>query len=129
MQPEKALIVYEAALKRNSRDSTLARKIGQALIKTHNYSKAVLYYETALKSDMQQFLRGDLAELYFKLGQFDKAEKTLQVGLEQREEGMDLSHMIESVKFMMTLSKIHRKAKRPEKCLEVLSNATDLQSK
>lgn len=38
-QPEKAIDVYETALKRNPRDSTLASKIGQALIKTHQYGK------------------------------------------------------------------------------------------
>ena len=38
-QPEAALEVYEGALKRNPRDGVLASKIGQALIKTHNYTK------------------------------------------------------------------------------------------
>lgn len=38
-QPEKAIEVYEAALKRNPKDATLATKIGQALVKTHNYGK------------------------------------------------------------------------------------------
>ena len=38
-QPEKAIEVYELALKKNPRDSTLASKIGQALVKTHNYAK------------------------------------------------------------------------------------------
>ena len=39
-QPEKAIEVYETALKRNPRDGALASKIGQALIKTHQYGKA-----------------------------------------------------------------------------------------
>ena len=38
-QPERAIEVYEAALKKNPRDFSLASKIGQALVKTHNYGK------------------------------------------------------------------------------------------
>ena len=38
-QPEKAIEVYESALKRNPKDAGLATKIGQALVKTHNYGK------------------------------------------------------------------------------------------
>lgn len=39
LQPEKAIEVYESALKRNPKDAALATKIGQALVKTHNYGK------------------------------------------------------------------------------------------
>lgn len=38
-QPEKAIDVYESALKKNPKDASLASKIGQALIKTHQYAK------------------------------------------------------------------------------------------
>ena len=43
--------------------------------------QAINYYEAALKSENQQFLRSDLAELYLKLRQFDRAERTLTAGL------------------------------------------------
>ena len=39
LKPEKAIEVYETALKRNPRDGALASKIGQALVKTHHYGK------------------------------------------------------------------------------------------
>ena len=39
IQPEKAIEVYETALKKNPRDGALASKIGQALVKTHHYGK------------------------------------------------------------------------------------------
>ena len=84
-QPELALEVYEAALKKNPRDCVLARKIGQALIKTHSYARAINYYETALKHENQPVLRCDLAELYLKLRQYDRAERTLNIGLEHKE--------------------------------------------
>lgn len=38
-QPEKAIEVYEHALKKNPKDGALASKIGKALFKTHNYVK------------------------------------------------------------------------------------------
>ena len=43
--------------------------------------QAISYYEAALKSEGQQFLRSDLAELYLKLKQFDKAERTINTAL------------------------------------------------
>ena len=57
--------------------------------------QAINYYEAALKSENQQFLRSDLAELYLKLRQFDRAERTLTAGLSHGdgmlicEEGME----------------------------------------
>ncbi len=73
--PEKAVEVYETALIKNPKDSSLAKKIGQALIKSHHYNKAISYYLAALKSGHQNLLRFDLAELYFKLNQLDNVEK------------------------------------------------------
>ena len=70
--------MYEAALKKNPRDAALASKIGQALVKTHNYGKAINYYEASLKGGGQAYLRHDLAELLIKLRQYDKAEKILK---------------------------------------------------
>ena len=43
LQPERAIEVYEAALKKNPKDSSLASKIGKALVKTHNYGKVLFY--------------------------------------------------------------------------------------
>ena len=95
-QVDLALEIYEAGLKQNPGDAILATKIGQALVNTHNYNKvcdpsppsdhvitippppqAITYYEAALKEESQRFLRCDLVELYIKLRQYDKAEKTL----------------------------------------------------
>lgn len=121
--------VYETSLKRNSHDSILASKVGQALIKTHNYNKAIIYYETALKSETQQFLRKDLAQLFLKLHQFEKAEKTISIALEQSQEVVELSQMVEKIEYMQLLSRVHRESKQLDKALKVLGNAVDLQSK
>ena len=38
-----------------------------------------------MKSESQQFLRCDLAELYLKLKQYDRAERTLAIALDHKE--------------------------------------------
>ena len=62
-------------MRKNPKDPNLAKKIGQALIKSHCYAKAISYYDAALKSVHQKLLRYDLANLYTKMNSFDKAEK------------------------------------------------------
>lgn len=91
-------------MKKNPKDHELARKIGQAYVKAHLYTKvrpancelgqrierlmkgdnsqAVNYYEAALKSGHQHFLRLDLAELLFQLKNVDKCERVLRAGLD-----------------------------------------------
>jgi tetratricopeptide repeat protein 21B len=81
VEPDKAVEVYETALIKNPKDSLLAKKIGQALIKSHHYNKAISYYLAALKSGHQNLLRYDLAELYIKLNQLDNAEKIVNDAL------------------------------------------------
>lgn len=44
--------------------------------------QAINYYEAALKTGGQSFLRHDLAELLIKLRQLDKAEKILKIALD-----------------------------------------------
>jgi tetratricopeptide repeat protein 21B len=68
-------------LVKNPKDSSLAKKIGQALIKSHHYNKAISYYMAALKSGHQNLLRYDLAELYSKLNQTDNMEKIVAEAL------------------------------------------------
>ncbi|WAR05764.1 TT21B-like protein [Mya arenaria] len=112
-EPEKAIEVYESALKKNPKDGTLASKIGQALVKTHNYGKAINYYEAALRSTGQSFLRYDLAELLLRLKQYDKAEKVLKVALEEEQNG-ELDIMIDHTRFMVLLAKVYEKSARLE---------------
>jgi hypothetical protein len=41
-QPEKALEVYDEAYRKNPRDASLVSRIGQAYVKTHQYTKVRL---------------------------------------------------------------------------------------
>lgn len=76
-EPERAIEAYELSLQSSPRDRGLVRKMGSALVKTHQYAKAVAYYGEAVSREGCRELRLDMAELFMKLKQFDKAEVTL----------------------------------------------------
>ena len=77
-EPEEAVIFYEKALHMNREDISLVREIGRAYVMTHDYHKAIRYYETALSEDPKLLdLYADLAELYFKLKAFDEAKRVI----------------------------------------------------
>lgn len=77
-EPEEAVIFYEKALHMNREDISLVREIGRAHVMTHDYQKAIRYYETALNEDPKLLdLYTDLAELYFKLKAFDDAKRVI----------------------------------------------------
>lgn len=44
-EPEEAITFYEKALKKDSDDLVLIREVGKALVMTHDYNKAIKYYE------------------------------------------------------------------------------------
>ena len=120
--PEAAIVVYETALQKNPRDSVLARKIGSALVKTHNYPKAIDYYEMALKNGAGAALRGDLADLYIRLKRFDRAEKVLREGLETGGTG-DLMMLAADVKLHMTSARLRTQTKDMQRALADLTEA------
>ncbi|XP_042192463.1 tetratricopeptide repeat protein 21B [Callorhinchus milii] len=127
-EPEKAIEVYEQALKKNPRDGALASKIGKALIKTHNYAKAISYYETAVKSGQQNFLRFDLAELLQKLRQFEKAENVLLQALEH-DPVSDLQALIEDGRYLILLAKIYSKIENTDGAILSLQRAREVQAR
>ncbi|OCT63545.1 hypothetical protein XELAEV_18044641mg [Xenopus laevis] len=127
-EPEKAIDVYEQALKKNPKDGTLAIKIGKALIKTHNYSKAISYYEAALKTGQQNFLRYDLAELLLRLKQYEKAEKVLQQALDH-EAVNELSSLVDDSRYHVLLAKIYSKMEKIDQSIVSLQRARELQAR
>ncbi|EDO49516.1 predicted protein, partial [Nematostella vectensis] len=127
-EPEKAIEVYESALKKNPRDGSLASKIGQAYVKTHHYGKAINYYEAALKSGQQNFLRYDLAELYLRLRNYDKSEKVIITALEQ-EKASDLMSLINEAKLLMLLARVHQNHNNTEQTMNTLTKAKEVQTR
>ncbi|KAG2459713.1 TT21B protein, partial [Polypterus senegalus] len=124
--PEKAIEIYEEALKKNPKDGILASKIGRALVKTHNYAKAINYYEAALKTNWQNFLRYDLAELLLKLKQYDKAEQILQHALDHEP---DLQDLTQDGRYLVLLAKIQSKMEKTEQAIFSLQKARDVQAR
>uniref|UniRef100_A0AAR2K0A0 Tetratricopeptide repeat domain 21B n=1 Tax=Pygocentrus nattereri TaxID=42514 RepID=A0AAR2K0A0_PYGNA len=84
-EPEKAIEVYQEAVKMAPKDATFATKIGQALVRTHQYDKAVNYYETALSTSMQNSVCLELAELLLKLKRFERAQQILEKALDHED--------------------------------------------
>ncbi|XP_008584612.1 PREDICTED: tetratricopeptide repeat protein 21A isoform X1 [Galeopterus variegatus] len=126
-EPEKALEVYDTAYRKNPHDASLVSRIGQAYVKTHQYTKAINYYEAAQKISGQDLLCCDLAELLLKLKKFNKAEKVLKQALEH-DFVKDIPSMINDVKCLLLLAKIYKSHKK-EDVMETLSKALDLQSR
>nr|XP_013815924.1 PREDICTED: tetratricopeptide repeat protein 21B [Apteryx mantelli mantelli] len=126
--PDEAIEVYEQALKRSPKDPALASKIGKALVKTHNYSKAISYYEAALRSGQQNFLCYDLAELLMKLKQYEKAEKVLQQALDH-EPVNELSSLMEDGRYQALLAKIYSKMEKNDEAIVSLQQARELQAR
>uniref|UniRef100_A0A8D3AN31 Tetratricopeptide repeat domain 21B n=1 Tax=Scophthalmus maximus TaxID=52904 RepID=A0A8D3AN31_SCOMX len=119
-EPEKAIEVYEHALKKNPKDGALASKIGKALIKTHHYVKAINYYEAALKTEQQNFLRYDLAELLMKMKQYERCERVLHEAL---------AHEPDDCRYLILLAKVQNKFDKYEEALLSLQRARDVQAK
>lgn len=76
---EKAIVAYEKARALGPDHSDLAVRIGRSLVSTHDYQRAVQYYNDALRADASIFsVRADLAMLYYHLGDVAKAMETLE---------------------------------------------------
>ncbi|XP_040004915.1 tetratricopeptide repeat protein 21B isoform X1 [Xiphias gladius] len=127
-EPEKAIEVYEHALKKNPKDGALASKIGKALVKTHNYIKAINYYEAALKTEQQNFLRYDLAELLMKMKQYERCERVLHEAL-AHEPVNELPVLSDDCRYLVLLAKIQNKVDKNEEALLSLQKARDVQAK
>lgn len=89
-EPADAILAFQQAMEIDShKDPSLVRKIGSAMMQTHDYDRAIQYYHDALKkpSAQQQELRQDLARLYRRLQRWDDAirelEEALQVVMEE----------------------------------------------
>ncbi|KAL6065354.1 hypothetical protein STEG23_005984, partial [Scotinomys teguina] len=127
-EPEKALEVYDEAYRKNPHDACLVSRIGQAYMKTHQYVKAINYYEAAQKISGQDFLCCELAELLLKLKKYHKAEKVLKQALERDSGVKDIPSMMNEVKCLLLLAKVYKSHKK-EDVVETLNQALDVQSR
>ncbi|XP_074604328.1 tetratricopeptide repeat protein 21B-like [Brevipalpus obovatus] len=130
LEPEKAIEVYEQALKRNPRDGILIRRVGQALIKTHLFEKAVTYYKAALKTSPDYDLRYDLAFLLFRMKRTEEAEGLAKQALDliSKEEShdQDLDIQIWEAKMLHLYSKIMIENNRKDDGIKTLQRTQEL---
>ncbi len=106
----------------------LAKKIGQALIKSHHYNKAISYYSAALKSGHQNLLRFDLAELYTKLNQVENAEKIIQEALSDTQ-STDPEYLAMQAKCYVLSFEISQKGSKSDQMVALLDKARECQLK
>uniref|UniRef100_A0A8C1MAG8 Tetratricopeptide repeat domain 21A n=1 Tax=Cyprinus carpio TaxID=7962 RepID=A0A8C1MAG8_CYPCA len=125
-RPEEAVKIYQEVEKIAPTD-TLAKKIGRALVKAHEYDTALGYYETALETDtLDCLVSAELAELLLKLRRFEKAQQVLEKALEH-EPTAALTSMKNEVTVLRVLVKVLRA--RNESALDVMKRLHDLQQK
>ncbi|KAK6016670.1 hypothetical protein OSTOST_17845, partial [Ostertagia ostertagi] len=81
--PDRAIEVYEMALKMSSKDMALTEKIGEAYVLCHLYSKAVNFYESVMNSTKDKRMRLKLADLLHRLGNTEKCMRILRQPLDE----------------------------------------------
>jgi tetratricopeptide repeat protein 21B len=87
LNPERAVEAFEKARRLDSSNTKLRVRIGKALIATHEYHRAVSFYENILNDSGEEMspeiilLSHDLSKLYVKLGRIESACRVLQAVL------------------------------------------------
>jgi tetratricopeptide repeat protein 21B len=89
-------------------DTNLVREVGKALIMTHDFKRAVKYYETCLQDDPKLLdLRTDLADLYIKLRAFEDAKRVLIEALKfLKDQKPDIDTKAKNVQYLIMMSKV-----------------------
>ena len=86
----------------------MIREVGKALVMTHDYKRAVKYYETCLQDDPKLLeLRTDLADLYIKLRAYDDAKRVLIEALKfLKDQKPDIDMKAKNVSYLLMMSKV-----------------------
>ncbi|XP_055902735.1 tetratricopeptide repeat protein 21B-like [Eupeodes corollae] len=127
-EPDLAVDAYVQALELNPNDSLLASKLGRAYVKTHQYKKAIRYYQEAVENPDHSGLKLDLAELYLKLKQFQNAADILIHEVDQKRiDDNDISPLQLRTKQLLLLARVHEKAGNIALSLTRLKEARDNQ--
>lgn len=127
-EPERAIEAYEQALSQNPVDKVdIANKMGKALVKAHQYVKAISYYKDIVKQDNCGALKLDLAKLYMKMKQYDKAEATLVQELQDKRSDSDMLSLETRGQELLLLAKVREKSGNIKGALLTLKEAKENQ--
>ncbi|XP_058454312.1 tetratricopeptide repeat protein 21B-like [Malaya genurostris] len=129
-EPDDAIEAYKQAHKFNSKDILLISKLGRAYVKTHQYKKAISYYQEVIETPGNSSLKLDLAELFLKLKQYSNAEQILVDEIElSKSEADDITRLQNRTKQLLLLARIREKAGYLPSSLNTLKEARDNQYK
>ncbi|XP_028966731.1 tetratricopeptide repeat protein 21B-like [Galendromus occidentalis] len=128
---EGAIEAYENALKKNPRDYNVGRKMGQLLVRTHFYDKAITFYKAAIKTGGESLLRYDLAHLLLRLQRFKESEDVINATFEPLKQQSDLQSLQWESKFTVLLAKNYHAnpAKGNDASIRAYQKAYDIQSR
>ncbi|PAV84205.1 hypothetical protein WR25_06129 isoform F [Diploscapter pachys] len=126
-EPEKAIEMYEMALKMQNKDPKLTEKIGEAYVQCHLYTKAVNFYEATMNSTKDKRMRLKLAELLLKLGNLEKCEKVLRQPLDEDPNPIDAATIATHVQYLQLLATLHREKSQWQEAFDSLTKAKNLQ--
>ncbi|XP_011169181.2 tetratricopeptide repeat protein 21B [Solenopsis invicta] len=127
-EPERAIEAYEQALSQNPiNKADIANKMGKALVKAHQYTKAISYYKDIVKQDNCTALKLDLAKLYMKMKQHDKAEATLVQELQDKRGESDILSLEMRGQELLLLAKVREKSGNIRGALATLKEAKENQ--
>ncbi|CAK1598611.1 unnamed protein product [Parnassius mnemosyne] len=128
-EPMQAADSYEMALRGNPKDIQLVKKLGTALVKMHDYDKAIQHYENSIKLLNEDEIKFEYLELLIKLKQYDKVDTTISSDLNQLfNKGKDIATLKRRIRLLLLQSKT-RELKNPTagNTHLILTEAKDLQ--
>uniref|UniRef100_A0A182Q0B7 Tetratricopeptide repeat protein 21B n=1 Tax=Anopheles farauti TaxID=69004 RepID=A0A182Q0B7_9DIPT len=130
-EPDDAIKAYREAIRLSPHDALLASKLGRAYVRTHQYQKAIAYYQEAIIHPENYPLKLDLAELYLKLKQYQNAEQTLaeDVANGRANDVDELPALQVRTKQYLLLARVREKAGQLNASLQTLKEARDNQLK
>ncbi|KAL1284267.1 Tetratricopeptide repeat protein 21B [Trichinella pseudospiralis] len=135
--PEKAIEMYEQAMKMKVKNINLTKMIGEAYVKSHNYLKAANYLEVSLKNSNDDAIRYQLAHLLLKLKNYDKCEIIINQYIDkcsfqnaevtnEMKNALNITKVKELATFYELLSDLYNETNRPNESIQVLETAKAL---
>ena len=107
-EPEDAAFAFEKAFKEKSDNEIIIRDLGRAYALSHDYEKAIKFYESNIEKLNQPDLILDLAKLCVQLKKYEKGEMLLSNELFSEEDG-NYERLKQNSEAYLQLYKLHLK--------------------
>ena len=112
-------------------DPRLGREIARALVMTHEFTEATVYFEEAARATQNADVIIELSELYRRLGKLPEAEEacSIGIGIIEREGSMDRDTLGMMVRALNLMAQILRAKGDAVRSTEALKQARDVQAR